>query len=80
MQAAAHYDRMAFLAERAKAIRAMRFAGFTWKEIARDLGLSAKQAETIHGDLEEEGWPAPFGDGKKKLRRVKVVRTRSFVL
>ena len=78
-QAWANCDRMAFLVERAKCIRALRFAGFSWKQIAKELGLSAKQAEVIHEDLDKDGWRPPYGDGKK-LRRVKVRRTRSFVL
>ncbi len=56
------YDRTAFLAERAKYIRALRQAGYEWEEMPEHLDLvDGKSARRIHEQLDIEGWPPPFG-------------------
>lgn len=57
-----NYDRAAFLAERAKYIRALRSAGYAWSEMLAHLNLTdGDQACRIHEQLDREGWPPPFG-------------------
>lgn len=56
------YDRTAFLAERAKYIRALRRAGYEWSEMPEHLNLrDGNAARQIHEQLDREGWPPPFG-------------------
>ena len=58
---AVNYDRTAFLAERAKYIRALRFAGYEWSEIPEHLNLvDDDHARRIHEQLDKKGWPPPF--------------------
>ena len=57
-----NYDRTVFLAERAKYIRALRRAGYEWKEMPEHLNLvDGDHARQIHEQLDIEGWPPPFG-------------------
>jgi hypothetical protein len=57
-----NYDRTAFLAERAKYIRALRRAGYEWDQMPKHLNLlDGDQAQQIHEQLDREGWPPPFG-------------------
>ncbi len=62
MKRSVNYDRTAFLAERAKYIRALRGAGYEWNEMLEHLNLvDGDQARRIHEQLDIEGWPPPFG-------------------